>query len=126
MDYLEAFRKLWKSEGNAARAASVLSQALVIQLAGWERLDLNRNRVHDLRRVFQRAGIDPLAIQFPADDGPHPAPGEELSKREIEALRVAREREFAVIAHNMRGHLYKKTEWRDLREHAGSDDSSEE
>jgi len=113
MDSKEAFRRIWASEGNAGRAATLLSYLLVVRLAGWEGVRLNRNRVIDLRRVLTQASIEPDEVQFFAEDDPCWTGRESLTREEIETLRVAQEREFGTLAHNMRGHRYKKTEWRD-------------
>jgi hypothetical protein len=119
MDTQTAFLKLWASEGNAGRAATLLSHALVVQLAGWEGVRLNRSRVNDLRRVLAGAAIEPAAIRFFAEDDPRWVKRNRLTGAEIETLRVEQEQEFAMLAHNMRGHLYKKTEWRDYRDDPG-------
>lgn len=126
MDKQEAFRRIWASEGNAARAARLLSYALVVRLVGWDGLRLNRSRVHDLRRVLERAGVDPSAVAFFAETDPRWTDGTSLTREEVEALRAALEREFSMLAVNMRGHLYKKTEWRDLRDQHPAPEPSDE
>jgi hypothetical protein len=115
MDKQEAFRRIWASEGNAARAARLLSEALVVRLVGWDGLRLNRSRVQDLRRVLDRAGVDPAEVAFFAETDPSWTGRAALTRAEIEVLRVTEEREFGMLAVNMRGHLYKKTEWREFR-----------
>jgi hypothetical protein len=93
----------------------------VILLAGWEGVRLNRSRIRDLRRVFEQAGVDPYAVRFFTEDDPRWLRRDQLTKAEVEALRAEQEREFGMLACNMRGHLYKKTEWRDRVKNPGED-----
>jgi len=128
MDYLTAFSKIWISEGNAGRAALVLSWAVVIQLVGWEGMNQSDNKVNDLRRAFKRASVDPLSIRFFHDDDPRINGSVALTMAEIEEMRREQEQELGTVACNMHGHMYKKTEWQDRMvgepQHDGRDEHS--
>jgi hypothetical protein len=109
MNEYDAFGRLWDSEGNAARAAMLLSFAFVAKVAGWDALDINGSRRRDARNAFERAGMDPAAVEF----GVALRAGEVLAPERVEALRCEIEGQFGTLVVNMRGHQYKKREWRD-------------
>lgn len=94
-------------------------------MAGWEGLELNADNVHELRPAFLRAGIDAENIRFFAKDDPRIVPGAALTRSEIESLRLEQARELANLAHNVRGRLYKKTQWRDRKNRAAESDDAD-
>lgn len=102
MNPLTAFRKLWLSTGNAANAAQLMGYARVVQIAGWDALDLPQNKRNGVHSAFTHAEIVPEEIEFdPRETQSPPTPDE------IEVLRNEAEREFASIAHNAQGQLYR-------------------
>jgi hypothetical protein len=111
MNKLEAFGKLFESERNAQRAALLISYALVIQLAGWDELPVGKSKKNGIRAAFAQAGFEPGEVAFhPGGADAIASVGRNLSKKEIEDLRVEQEREFGLLAANMHGRIDKKEE----------------
>ena len=111
MDKLEAFRKIYESEGNAQRAALLISYVLVIQLAGWEALPVGKSKKNGIKAAFARAKVNLNEIEFrPGGADAIASVGRNLTKKEIEELRLEQEREFGLLAANMHGKIYKKEE----------------
>ena len=111
MNPLTAFRKLWLSTGSTATAAQLMGYARVVQVAGWDALDLPKSKRNGVRSAFVHAEVVPEEIAF--------APRETqslLSPEEIESLREEAESEFEMVAVNRRGRMDKKSEWRNRRQ----------
>lgn len=118
MDIDSAFQKLWAVEGNAGRAAWLLSYAFVIQVSGWEGVGLNASKKQGIRSAFLRADLSPEIIRFqPEDETVEP-----MTSGQIEAMRLSIENAFGMLAHNSHGHQYKKFERRDRHSAASEDD----
>lgn len=116
MDKLTAFNKLWAAEGNAARAATLLSYAFVIQKFGWDALKINANKKQGVQNALARSEIVSDLIEFsPAEIVPEGAAAKRITPKQIKSLRREIEDEFGTLAVNMRGRQYKKTEWRNRR-----------
>jgi len=118
MDELDAFKRLWSAEGNAGRAATLLGYAFVLQVAGWDALGLSASRKRDAQNAFDRSGVDPGVIGF----RPQGLAAEPLTPERVAVLRREVEGQFAMLAYNIRGHKYKKTEWRDRHQASAEDD----
>ncbi len=126
MDKLTAFNKLWAAEGNAARAATLLSYAFVIQKFGWDALSINANKKQGVQSALASADIVPDLIKFsPSEIVPEGAAAKRIPPKQIESLRREVEDEFGTLAVNMRGRQYKKTEWRNRRNVVGTDADDE-
>ena len=111
MNKMDAFRKIYESEGNAQRAALLISYALVIQLAGWDGLRIGKSKRNGIEAAFAGAGIHPGEIEFrPGGADVTARIGQELTKKEVEQLRLEQEREFGMLAANMYGRIDKKKE----------------
>lgn len=109
MDKLEAFRKIYESEGNAQRAALLISYAFVIQLAGWDALLLGRSKKNGIGPAFVRADVNLHEIEFrPGGADAIASFGQNLTKQEVEELCREQEREFGMLAANMHGKIDKK------------------
>lgn len=105
---MTAFRELWFSTGNATQAVRLIGFAYVIQVAGWDALKLRPNKQNGVRSVFARAGVAPESIEFYP-----PRTSSLIAPEEVERLQKEIESEFSTLAVNMRGRMYKKTQWRD-------------
>ena len=111
MDKIDAFRKMYESEGNAKRSALLISYALVIQLAGWDGLRLARSKRNGVEAAFAGAGINPSEIEFrPGGADATASIGQNLTKEQVEESRLEQEREFGMLAANMHGRIDKKKE----------------
>lgn len=111
MDKMDAFRKIYESDGNAQRAALLISYALVLQLAGWDALRFSKSKKNSIEAAFAGAGINPREIEFqPGGADATARAGQNLTTKEVEELRLEQEREFGMLAANMHGKLDKKKE----------------
>ena len=118
MDIDSAFQKLWVVEGNAGRAARLLSYAFVIQVSGWEGLLLNASKKQGVRSAFLRADLPPETIHFQ----PAGIAFETMTSKQIEAMRRSIEGEFGTVAYNSHGHQYRKFERRDRHSTVSEDE----
>lgn len=66
---MEAVKRLEAASPRKSTAARLIGYAYLIHRLGWEHLDtmLSRSNVYEVRRQFEKAGVDPLAIQWGED-----------------------------------------------------------
>lgn len=114
---------MYESEGNAQRAALLISYALVIQLAGWDALPVGKSKKNGIRASFARADVNLHEIEFhPGGADAIARFGQNLTKKEVEELRLGQEREFGMLAANMHGKLDKKE--KRMERHNTNDESN--
>ena len=119
MDRMDAFRKIYKSEGSAQRAALLTSYALAIQLAGWDALAVGKGKLNGIKAAFAGAGVNPIEIEFrPGGADATARIGQNLTKQEVKELRLEQQREFGMLAANMHGRIDKKRERMERHSHA--------
>ncbi|MGC4043236.1 MAG: hypothetical protein QM758_05485 [Armatimonas sp.] len=96
------------------------SYAFVIQVSGWEGLELNTSKKQGVRSAFLRAELSPETIRFQ----PEGVAFEPMTSGQIEAMRHNIEDEFGTVAYNSHGQQDKKLERRDRHSTVSEDEEA--